>query len=142
MSTSFEEKQQQIIELFQDCTSKEMCYEKILDLGKQQGALAEEEKVEENRVHGCQSIMYLHVEYDGRAMHFRTESDALISAGLGVLLAKAYSGESPEVVIKCSPDFLEKLGIPAALSPNRVNGLMSLHLKMKQEAVKRLVASS
>ena len=71
-------------------------------------------------------------------MRFRAESDALISAGLAVLLVRVYDGETPETMLKCPPTYLEELGIPGSLSPGRAVGLVSLHRRMQQEAVRLL----
>ena len=70
---------------------------------------------------------------------FEAESDALISAGLAALLTQVYSGETPEVILKCPPSYIEELGINSSLTPNRASGLYSMHLQMKQEALKLLV---
>lgn len=137
--SSIEEKQQKIVEMFAGCANKEERYNKIIELGQQCKRLAPEDRIPENLVQGCQSLMYLKTEFDGKLMYFSAASDALISAGLAALLIMVYSGEPPEVVLKCPPTYLEEIGITSALSPNRANGLYSLHLRMKQEALKRLM---
>lgn len=96
-------------------------------------------KIPENLVKGCQSTMYLHAELVGNVIHFTADSDALISAGLAAILIQVYSGETPETVLTCPPEYLETLGISASLTPSRANGLYSIHLKMKQEALKLLM---
>ncbi len=133
------EKQRQIKEIFLNCSSEEAKYEKIIELGRQQPPLSELYKTKDNLVKGCQSQMYLHSYWVGDRLMFETESDALISAGLATLLIKVYSGETPEVILKCPPTYLDELGIKASLTPNRANGLYSIHLRMKQEALKMLV---
>jgi cysteine desulfuration protein SufE len=137
MNTSCFEKQKKVKELFAGCTTAEARYNKIIELGQHCKRLAPEDRVPENLVHGCQSQMYLRTDFDGKLIYFDAESDALISAGLAALLIMVYSGEPPEVVLKCPPTYLEEIGITSALSPNRANGLHSLHLRMKQEALKR-----
>lgn len=136
------EKQQQIKDIFLACASEDAKYEKIIELGQQQIPLSDIYKTNENLVKGCQSQMYLRSYWVGDKMMFDAESDALISAGLAVLLTKVYSGEPPEVVLKCPPTYLDELGIQASLSPNRANGLYSIHLRMKQDALKMLVEQS
>lgn len=133
------EKQRQIIEVFLACPSVEAKYEKIIELGRQQTPLAAVHKIPDNLVKGCQSQMYLYSYWLGDHIIFEAESDALISAGLASLLMKVYSGETPEVILKCPPTYLDELGISASLTPNRANGLYSVHLRMKQEALKLLV---
>ena len=84
--------------------------------------------------------MYLRSDFREGLIFFQVESDALISQGLGVLLTRIYSGETPETILKCPPDFLLDLDLMTSLTPNRANGLQALHLRMKQEALKFLLA--
>lgn len=133
------EKQRQIKEIFLACPTEEAKYAKIIEMGRQQNPLAATYKVPENLVKGCQSQMYLHSYLSEDKMIFETESDALISAGLAALLVQVYSGETPEVILKCPPTYLDEIGISVSLTPNRASGLYSMHLRMKQEALKMLV---
>lgn len=136
MSDSYQLKQQHLIEEFNKCTTAEAKYEKIIELGRSQKRLDESIKIDSNLVSGCQSRMYLHSYLNNDGIVFESESDALISAGLGVLLTKVYSGEKPETILKYPPDYLKKIGLESSLSPSRSNGLYSLYLRMKQEALK------
>lgn len=129
-------KQKEIKELFQDCQTPEAKYQRIIELGRKQPHLDCKDKCETNLVKGCQSQMYLCSCLCGDKVVFNAESDALISSGLAALLCKVYSNESPEAILKCPPSYLDELGISASLSPNRANGLYSLHLRMKQDALK------
>ena len=91
-------------------------YNKIIELGQQSTPLYAEDRIPENLVKGCQSKMYLKTTFDGEKMHFAAEADAFsISAGLAVLLIMVYNEEIPEVVLKCPPTYLEKIGITSAL---------------------------
>jgi len=139
MSNSCLEKQKKIKDLFLACPSEEAKYEKIIELGRQQPLLAPAHKIPENLVKGCQSQMYLHAYWSGDQIIFESESDALISAGLAALLIQVYSGEAPEAILKCPPNYLDEIGINSSLTPNRASGLYSMHLKMKQDALKMLV---
>lgn len=130
------QKQAQIKQLFASCTSPTEKYSKIIELGRTQPPLEERFKTDENIVQGCQGTMYLHTSVEGDRVYFQTSADALISAGLAMILVDVYSGETAETILKCPPAYLEELGLGAALSPGRANGLYSIHLRMKQEALK------
>ena len=132
-------KQSLIKEMFFACPSEEAKYEKIIELGQKQTPLSSAFKTEENLVKGCQSQVFLHSFWKADTIVFETESDALISSGLAKLLTEVYSGEPPEVILKCPPTYLEELGISSSLTQNRANGLYSIHLRMKQDALKLLV---
>ena len=133
------EKQARMKERFIECTSEELKYEKLIAMGKELQGLPEELKVPQNLVSGCQSIMYLSSVYRDGKVYFSGDSDALISAGLASILIDVYSGEAPEVILKCPPSFIDELGIGASLTPSRANGLYSIHLHMKQKALKLLM---
>lgn len=133
------EKQQKMMAVFSACGSEEDKYKKIIELGKALPSLGEQYKVPENLVKGCQSIMYLRSYRQGETVFFEAESDALISSGLAAILIHVYSGETPEAILKCAPDYLDLLGVGASLTPNRANGLYSIHLRMKQDALKFLL---
>jgi len=127
-----------VMKLFENCSSREDKYNKIIELGKNGANFDDCEKIESNIVYGCQSTMYLKSWMDEGRIYFEAWSDALISAGLAQLLILAYSGEDPMVVLKEAPLFLEELDIPGSLTPNRANGLYQIHLKMKQDAIRLL----
>ena len=137
-------KQEAMKELFSACQSQESRYQKIIELGRQQPRLDAQYKTPEHIVKGCQSTVYLrsYLDENQSAVLFEAESDALISAGLAALLVHVYSGETPEAILKCPPTYLEELGITASLTPSRANGLHSMHLRMKQEAIKWLLKSN
>lgn len=142
MTPTFQEKQDAIKKLFSSCATNEDKYRIIIELGRTLPRLPEAFKIEGNLVQGCQSKMYLHTSYDNGVLIFQGESDALISAGLAALLINVYSGESAETILKVPPLYLEELAISQSLTPSRSNGLYSLHLRMKQEALKSLIRQS
>lgn len=131
-------KQKAMKKVFSACPSKEDKYNKILELAAYTRSLDPEHKIPENIVRGCQSTVYLYTYMKDGKLFFKAESDALISSGLSVLLTDVYSGETPETILKCPPTYLEELGIPGILTPTRANGLMSMHLRMQQDALKFL----
>lgn len=140
MALSYLEKQEQIKKLFASCPDQEARYNLLISLGKDLKPLAPEWRVTENLVSGCQSIMYLHSSWEDGKVHYSIYSEALISTGLAALLISVYNGEMPETILKCPPAFIDEIGIRASLTPGRSNGLASLYLKMKQEALKLLVS--
>lgn len=132
----------EILEEFALCDSPEKTYAKIMEIGKRQTRFSQDEMSSENLVRGCQTELYLTSEIKDGAIYFKTYADALISAGLAQLLVWFYNGLSCEEVLKVAPSFLDELKIPGSLTPSRANGLYSIHLRMKQEALKKLVATS
>lgn len=130
------QKQKQVKELFSGLVSVESKYDKIIEIGRTQCRLNDKFKTEEYLVRGCQSRMYLAAYFVQGKVYFESESDAIISAGLSILLIRVYSGEDPETILKCPPTYLEELSIPQTLTPGRANGLASIYLRMKQDALR------
>ncbi|MBS0623376.1 MAG: SufE family protein [Verrucomicrobia bacterium] len=125
----------QLLQLFQG-KSQEQLYKELLRLADDLPVFQLDWKTEENRVLGCQSLMYLHAELKEGRLHFAAFSDALISKGLAALLINFYEGMEPKEFLMTPPTFLKDLGILTSLSPTRVNGVASLWSKMKQETVR------
>lgn len=127
--------------LFEACITPDEKYQKIIELGRNLPPYPLLDKTPEHLVKGCQSMMYLRSYLKDAKVCFEVSSEALISAGLAALLLFVYQEEFPEVILKCPPLFLEQIGLHSALSPSRSNGLSSLFLSMKQEALKALIKS-
>lgn len=134
--SSCQQKQQEVKALFSGCENVSAKYEKLIEIGKTQCHLHPKYKTDEFLVPGCQSRMYLVSYFVAGKVYFEAESDAIISAGLSILLIRVYSGEAPEVILKCPPTYLEELEIPQTLTPGRANGLASIYLRMKQDALR------
>ncbi|CDZ80295.1 putative SufE-like protein YgdK [Candidatus Rubidus massiliensis] len=141
-SKTFDEKQKKMVELFSACKSDDEKYQLIIQLGKKLPKLSDELKKTEYKVKGCQSTVYLYSFIENKKMHFCAESDSLMSAGLAALLINVYDNETPEVVLKNPPKYIDDLGLAANLTPNRANGLYSIHLKMKQDALDFYILSN
>jgi cysteine desulfuration protein SufE len=109
-------------------------YEYIIDLGKRVPLIDEQYKIDEYKVKGCQSQVWLHADYDNNSIIFTADSDAMITKGLIALLIRVLSGQRPEDIAKAKLDFLDKIGMKEHLSPTRSNGLVSMINLMKRYA--------
>ncbi|WP_321394745.1 SufE family protein [Emcibacter sp.] len=125
----------EVIETFEFLEDWEDRYKYIIDLGRDLPELSDEEKTEENRVHGCTSRVWLvHQLEDGKVI-FRGESDAHIVRGLVALMLMIYSGKSPAEIIQTDARaVLNQLGLEKHLSPMRTNGLFAMDEKIKSIA--------
>lgn len=123
--------QQELVEefsFFEDWSQK---YEYIIELGKALPGINPAYKIEENKVRGCQSHVWLHAEMNDGKMNIEAESEALIVRGLVAMLLRVYNHRTPKEIIETQPDFIDAIGMKAALSPTRSNGLASMvkHIK-------------
>jgi cysteine desulfuration protein SufE len=131
-------KQETLKEIFHEQLSSEERYLKIIAFGKKLPPFPEEEKVEKNRVVGCQSLTYLSGYLQNQKMFFHAHSEALITKGLAYVVLYIYQEQSVETILKCKPDFLNSLGILASLSPTRAHGLKSFYNKLLNISIKNL----
>lgn len=132
---SIQDIQQQIIEdfaMFDDWADK---YEYIIELGKTLPPMEERFKTEENRIHGCQSRVWLHAAMDNGLLKFEADSDAFITKGIVGLLVKVLSGHTPMEILESDLYFIKEIGLQEHLSPTRANGLLSMIKKMKAYAL-------
>jgi cysteine desulfuration protein SufE len=134
-------KQQEVKLLFAACSNPQQIYERIIQLGRDLPHYPEEFKTADRLVKGCQGQLYLYSTLENGKVYFKAHSEALISQGLAGLLLQIYSGEDPEAVLTCPPQVLDDLGIHGSLSPGRSNGLSSLFLRMKHDALKFLLVN-
>jgi cysteine desulfuration protein SufE len=88
----------------------------------------------ENRVHGCQSRVWLAGNLASGLCHWRMECDAPMVKGLVALLCELYEGGTPADVLAVEPLMFEELGISRMVSPTRMNGLAAVRGRIKQLA--------
>lgn len=111
----------------------------LIDLGFELPPMPETEKTETNRVHGCQSMVWLTTdlqESEGRkVLRINADSDALIVKGLIAVLLAIYQNRTPEEVLKIDvKDYFSRLQLDKYLSTQRKNGLMGMVERVQQEA--------
>jgi len=127
--------QEEIIEdfaMFDDWMQK---YEYLIDLGKELDPIDKKYKTEDNLIKGCQSRVWLHVEYtDGRII-YTADSDAIMTKGIVAILINVLSGQTPSEISTAKLDFINEIGLKEQLSPTRANGLVSMIKQMKLYAL-------
>ena len=105
-------------------------YGYIIDLGKQI-SLPDEKKIDENKVNGCASQVWLDMKWDEpnnkKVFIIEGDSDALIVKGLIAILLSLYQGKTLVQAQAVDPRVeFDKLGLNSHLSSQRSNGLKSM----------------
>ena len=116
------EAQQSIVDSFEFLEDWNDRYQYLIQLGRQPQPFAEE-KIEENRILGCQSGVWLICGFSNGNLNFAATSDSAIVAGIIALLLQVYSGRRPQQILTNSPTFIDEIGLNQHLSPHRSNGL-------------------
>lgn len=125
----------EIVEEFSLFDSWDEKYEYIIDLGKKLPAVEDKYKIDENRVRGCQSTVYLAADYKNGKIFFKADSDAVIVKGLISMLIRVLSGHTPDEIAEAKLDFIREIGMMTHLAQTRSNGLLSMVKQMKHYAL-------
>ena len=125
----------EIVEEFALFDSWDDKYEYIIDLGKKLPELEPEHKVNENKVRGCQSTVWLVADYENGKIFYKAESDAVIVRGLISLLIRVLSGHTPDEILAAPLGFIQRIGMNTHLAQTRSNGLLAMVKQMKNYAL-------
>lgn len=111
----------------------------LMQWGERLAPMAEAEKTEANRVHGCESQVWLVVQRYGGAQHdgvhwqFKATSDARLLRGLLALLLVRVEGLDCNALAALDlRAWFTELGLERQLSPSRSNGLHAVVLRMAE----------
>lgn len=113
----------------------EQRYQYIIDLGKALPGIAEEQRLDQYLVRGCQSNVWLISEKVGDKLHFHVDSDAVIVEGLLTLVLAAYQDKTPEQILAFDiDDYFKQLDLENHITPTRGNGLRAIVGKIQTQA--------
>ena len=130
----------ELIEDFSFFESWEDKYQYLIDMGRNVPQMADDLKIDENKLRGCQSIVYFSNSYnDDGTITFMANSDAAIVQGLIALMLKVFSEKKPQEILDTDISFLKQIGLDEHLSPTRKNGLSSLVSSIKNAAKIKVV---
>lgn len=110
----------------------------VLELGDQVEGLPDQLKVEENRVQGCLSNVWMVAEIRPGSppiMEFRADSDSHVVRGLIAILVMLCSGKSPEEIHKLDlSDVFQRLKLAEGSLRSRSNGFHQMIKRIQRLA--------
>lgn len=110
-------------------------YRLIIRKGRTLAPYPEEYRLDEFKVKGCQSQVWLYPAYAQGVINFYGDSDAAIVRGLLGLLLHIYNGLPPEEILATPVDFVEEMGLTTQLSMTRAQGLGAMLKQIKLYAL-------
>ncbi|MCI9875214.1 SufE family protein [Pseudomonas atacamensis] len=123
------------LQTFQTAAGWEQRARLLMQFGDRLPALDEAQKCEANRVHGCESQVWLVGELRDGHWQFKASSDARMIRGLVALLLLRVNGLSAADIKQIDlPDWFNQLGLSRQLSPSRSNGLNAVLQRMNELA--------
>ena len=121
-----EQAQSELVEEFEFFDNWMDRYQYIIDLGRRLPEFPDEQRIEKNKIKGCQSQVWFTAEKTDGRLQFQAISDAAIVSGLIALLLRVYSNRKPEEIAATPADFVAALQLEQHLSPTRSNGLSAM----------------
>ena len=112
-------------------------YQYLIEQAKKSEEFPTELRIDEFKVNGCQSQVWLVPEEKDSKLYFKSDSDALIAKGLVTLIASIYSDETPIDIVNSEIDLMQEFELGVILSPARRNGAFSM-LKTIREFSQKL----
>ncbi len=113
-------------------------YAYLIELGRGLPAMPKELKIEDHRVRGCQSIVFLHPRLrpgSNDIVEFLADSDSEIVRGLIALLQAIFSGQPADQIIEFDLNsLLARLGLTTNLLMSRRNGLAEMVKRLRSFA--------
>lgn len=123
------------LQTFQSAAGWEQRARLLMQFGDRLPALSETDKCEANRVHGCESQVWLVGRLRDGHWQFAASSDARMIRGLVALLLLRVNGLSAAELQQVDlPDWFNQLGLSRQLSPSRSNGLNAVLKRMNELA--------
>ena len=127
---------QAALDSFASCTSWEQRARLLMQWGQRLPELDERDKNEANRVHGCESQVWLVGKFKDGHWQFAASSDARLIRGLVALLLARVNGLSTHELKQVDlPDWFDQLGLSRQRSPSRSNGLNAVLQRMRELAL-------
>ena len=132
---TIQEIQDEIVDEFSMFDDWMQRYEYIIDLGKALPLIAEQYKIEDNIITGCQSKVWVKGEQNEDKVVFTADSDAILTKGIIAILIRTFSNQKAADILEANTDFIDEIGLKEHLSPTRANGLVSMIKKIKMYAL-------
>ena len=111
-------------------------YSYILDLATELETFPEEFRLDEFKVKGCVSQLWLvgqkKLESNEERIQFYADSDSLFVKGMAALLVKLFKDLPAKEIAAYEGNILMSSGLIQNLSPNRVNGAGSMLARFKE----------
>ncbi len=120
-------------------------YQFLIDLSKRLPLIEDEEEIDEFRVWGCQSSVWIvpfREEFSPEALRFRGKSDSVLVSGIIATVLSLFSNHTPAEILEMDASVeLKRLDLESHLSPSRRNGLMGMIERIREYAAEARVES-
>jgi cysteine desulfuration protein SufE len=120
-----------VLSMFSDNNER---YKFLIDLARKAKPFPEEFRLENFKVKGCMSQVWLVPKLDDGKLNYLCDSDAMIVKGTVTLVSDIYSGHTAEEILSNDKNLMEELDLGNILSMNRRNGAYNMLNMVKEHA--------
>src|SRR3984885_7163777 len=119
--------QNEIIEEFHIVAEdRSLMLQYLMELGERLPPLEERYKIEDNKIQGCMSTVWLVGHNQTDRIFFEADSNTAITKGLISLLIRIFSGQTATSILSSELYFLDKIGLANLIGSQRSNGLVQM----------------
>ena len=128
-----------LIEDFSFLDAWEDRYKYLIELGGKLPKLDDTKKIEEWKIDGCQSQVWIIPHLDGKNIYFEGDSDAIIVRGIIAIVFEIFKDKSAQEILDIDvEEIFDKMGLREHITPNRRSGMLSMVDKIKYYAEQKL----
>lgn len=113
-------------------------YEYLLQISADLPRIPEEERLDSNKVKGCQSGVWLLLHADEGRVRVQSDSEALIIRGMLAVIVSLLDGRRPEEIAEYKPRFISETNIREQISTDRFHGIHEVIRKVQEFAEQQL----
>ena len=132
---TIQEIQEEIINEFKNFDNWMNKYKYLIKLGKRLSPMDSKYIKKDYLVKDCQITTWSHSIFKDGKVFYDIDSSSVIIKGMIVLLKRILSGQKPEDIENADLYFIDKIGLRESCSPARINDLLKLINKIKQDAI-------
>ena len=124
-----------LIEDFSFLDSWEDRYKYLIELGNKNPRFTDAQKLEEWKIHGCQSQVWIIPHFDENHLWFEGDSDAIIVRGIIAVVLEIFKDKTAQDILDIDVEkIFDKMGLKEHITPNRRSGMLSMVDKIKYYA--------
>jgi cysteine desulfuration protein SufE len=98
----------------------------LIDLAKEAEALDNQHKVDQNKIFGCASNLWVVGKKNNGKMEYQFDADAFITKGTTKFVIDILNHQPADEIVKLTKDDFKPLGIMELLTAQRQSGLSNL----------------
>ena len=125
---------QKISDMFEVFDNPMDKYTQIIEFGKKNEGLSDNDKNDTTRIFGCASLAWVKTYNNDNGYSIKTDSDTFIVKGLLNILKMIIDDLSKEEIEKIDINIIfEKIGLDNSITSQRTNGFLSAIDKIKEQ---------